>query len=692
MPDKLTNATSGTINVSQGSVVTLQTAGTYVPSNIELTMNVATATPAFDGGALNNKGATAEFTNITTSSTNNGISILAKGTAGRAAVQYNGAVAGWVSVADDTVASAAVSASTWNGTTYYVTGITVPVDKPFSVTTQADTALDSTSDLTITNAANRKVVIANSGTTVATSGSNSTGNVQVAAYATGTSSTVEDTQTVVENGVWKTYSKNPTSSAQGPFYGKTSITAVSQTNLSAANIKSGTTVTVKGGSNNIYNVTGTFTSDGTITAADVATGKIAYSQGQQIVGEMPSNGTLTGTITTQNGTYTIPGGHTSGGTITATFPETSVSTPDSTKNSTSKVVTRADASWGTGYITSGTLDAATFAAEGTSGVTYIDLSDGLDSSSNNIIPEIPTGGYLYINKGYVDNFKISLARLLPDASAVNNLTGAYILSGHSAYDNAGNLIVGTISSKAAATYYPSTSDQTIASGQYLSGAQTIKAVTTTNVTAANIKYGVTAEVGDASDSDRVASVTGTFTATPSGKTAVTAAAMRSGYSGFINGQQVDGTMPDISVTTGITNSGMSTYFTEGSSSSNSVTLTPTYTNSTAGYLAAHSTAQSGTAQYYTIKTATFTGDGGNVALVADTTSNSIYQSAQNNGNVSVESSAPTVASGYLYIKVTGSGTAKASAAGWVEANGATATGSTTKYIKILAYDGSYTVT
>lgn len=692
MPDKLTNATSGTINVSQGSVVTLQTAGTYVPSNIELTMNVATASPVFDGGALNNKGATATFTNITTSSTNNGISILAKGTAGRTAVQYNGAVDGWVSVVDDTVASAAISASTWNGTTYYVTGINVPVDKPFSITSEADTALDSTSDISVTAAANRKVVVANSGTVVTTSGSNSIGNVQVAAYATATSSSIEDTQTVVENGVWKTYSKEPTSSAQGPFYGKTSIAAVSQTNLSAANIKYGTTVTVKGGSTNIYSVAGSFTSDGNISAADVATGKIAYSQGQKIVGEMPSNGTLEATITTQGGTYTIPAGHTSGGTVTASLPTTSVSTPDSSKNATSKIVTRADASWGTGYITSGTIDAATFAAEASSGVTYIDLSDGLDSSSNNIIPEIPTGGYLYINKGYVDNFKISLARLLPDASAVNNLTGAYILSGHSAYDNAGNLIVGTISSKTAATYYPSSSDQTIASGQYLSGTQTIKAVTTTNITAANIKYGVTAEVGDASDSDRVTAVTGTFTATPTGKTAVTAAAMRSGYSGFINGQQVDGTMPDTTVTTAISNSGMSTYFTEGSAGSNSVTLTPTYTNSTAGYLAAHTSAQSGTAEYYTIKTATFAGDGGNVALVADTTSNSIYQSAQNTGNVSVETSAPTTSSGYLYIKVTGSGTAKASAAGWIEANGATATGSTTKYIKILAYDGSYTVT
>ena len=557
MADKLTNATSGTINVSQGSVITLQTAGTYVPSDIELTMNVAAANPSFDGGGLTNKGATAEFTNVTTSNTNNGIAVLAKGSAGRAAVQYNGAVEGWVSKADDTVASATLDTATWDGTTYYITGVTVPVDKGFSVTTQADTALDSVSDLTIINATNRRAMITNSGTVVATSSANNSGNVQVSAYASGTASTADDTQTIVENGVWKTNTLNPTASAQGPVYGKTSITAVSQTNLTAANIKSGTTVTVKGGANNIYSVAGTFTSDGDITAADVATGKIAYSNGERIVGTMPSNGTLTSTITTQNGTYTIPAGHTSGGTVTATLPETSVSTPDSTKNATSKVVTRADASWGSGYITSGSIDAATFTNEGTNGVTYIDLSDGLDGSNNNIIPEIPSGGYLYINKGYVDNFKISLSRLIPDASAVTNLAGNYILSGHSAYDNEGNLVVGTITSKAAATYYPSSTDQTIAASQYLSGAQTIKAVKLTNLNAANIKYNVQVEVGDSIDSDRVTSVTGTFTATPSGKNALTADALRSGYSGFINGAQVDGTMADTTVSTAISNSNIS---------------------------------------------------------------------------------------------------------------------------------------
>lgn len=53
-----------------------------------------------------------------------------------------------------------------------------------------------------------------------------------------------------------------------------------------------------------------------------------------------------------------------------------------------------------------------------------------------------------------------------------------ILSGKTAYSG-GSKITGTISSKGAQTYSPSTSAQTISSGQYLSGTQTISAVTGT---------------------------------------------------------------------------------------------------------------------------------------------------------------------------------------------------------------------
>ena len=64
---------------------------------------------------------------------------------------------------------------------------------------------------------------------------------------------------------------------------------------------------------------------------------------------------------------------------------------------------------------------------------------------------------------------------------------ADILSGKKAYV-AGSLVTGNIQSKSAATYTPTTSDQTIAADQYLSGAQTVKG--DANLVAGNIKQGV----------------------------------------------------------------------------------------------------------------------------------------------------------------------------------------------------------
>lgn len=66
-------------------------------------------------------------------------------------------------------------------------------------------------------------------------------------------------------------------------------------------------------------------------------------------------------------------------------------------------------------------------------------------------------------------------------------TASDILSGKTAYVD-GSKVTGTISSKSAATYTPGTSDQTISSGQYLAGTQTIKG--DANLVAENIKKGV----------------------------------------------------------------------------------------------------------------------------------------------------------------------------------------------------------
>ncbi len=73
----------------------------------------------------------------------------------------------------------------------------------------------------------------------------------------------------------------------------------------------------------------------------------------------------------------------------------------------------------------------------------------------------------------------------------------------------GTYVGSQVPTQAAQTIHPSTSAQTIASGKYLTGDQTIEAVTTTNLTAANIKSGVVVKVGSATDDDSVLSLTGT---------------------------------------------------------------------------------------------------------------------------------------------------------------------------------------
>ena len=213
----LAQANSGTVTIS---------ASGNTSCNGKTTVSVPSAAPAFDGGTLSG-GSTATGTNVTLSTTDNGMKIQTAYTAASTAVLYNGAVNGWVTKDDNAEALAAQSKSSTNGTAYYVTAVTMPKDKGFTVTTTADTALDTTSDLDVTNNAYRRVditnkangtvLVANSGNSTVTSGSATAGNLTVSAY--NASGTAENNKSIVSAGKWVATSV----SASGTYYGRVTV-------------------------------------------------------------------------------------------------------------------------------------------------------------------------------------------------------------------------------------------------------------------------------------------------------------------------------------------------------------------------------------------------------------------------------------------------------------------------------------
>ena len=90
-----------------------------------------------------------------------------------------------------------------------------------------------------------------------------------------------------------------------------------------------------------------------------------------------------------------------------------------------------------------------------------------------------------------------------------------VSAGYVSAGTAGNITVSgsateQLTAKAAASILPSSADQTIAAGQYLTGAQTVKAVTVKNLLAGYIAKDIVVEVGCEDDSDSVTAVTGTL--------------------------------------------------------------------------------------------------------------------------------------------------------------------------------------
>lgn len=188
-----------------------------------------------------------------------------------------------------------------------------------------------------------------------------------------------------------------------------------------------------------------------------------------------TKGTVSSNSVTVTPSVTNTAGYISGGTHTGTAVTVSASelvsgTKNITASGTTDVTNYASASVAAGSVTAPSTISGTSATVST-GMNTLTLTKIVS-----VTPSVTTAGY--ISSGTAGNSSVSLTA--------------------------------SVTTQAAQTIHPSTSDQSIAASRYLTGAQTIKAVTMTNLTADNIKSGVTVKIGDSTDDDCVASVTGTY--------------------------------------------------------------------------------------------------------------------------------------------------------------------------------------
>lgn len=255
----------------------------------------------------------------------------------------------------------------------------------------------------------------------------------------------------------------------------------------------------------------TNTSTDTVSAATLVKGQTAHnSSGNKITGTMPELNYLTynnTSITDSNNYFNFQSSIYGGDDYyyvkgkNATIVDVSISKGTFGDATAANVLKGKYFSSVEGISLTGTMPDATFANSASSGTTYTDVSSSA--------PVLVSNDYLYINKGYTDNVKISLAKLVPDgASDVASIKNG-MLQSVSAYDNDGKLVAGNIASKTTEVFYPSTQTQTIDAGKYLSGDQIIFAVATSGLAAENIIKGATIKVGDSDNASRIASITGT---------------------------------------------------------------------------------------------------------------------------------------------------------------------------------------
>lgn len=258
-------------------------------------------------------------------------------------------------------------------------------------------------------------------------------------------------------------------------------------------------------------------------------------------------------MTTSGGTVTAPSGYyesssTKGvangsATAPASISGTSATVTAGTNTLTLSKTVSVTPSVTAGYVSSGTAgntDVSLTASVNTRSSSDLTVSGGTvtapagyygSSASKSVASGSATGpSSLSATSATVTTGTNTLTLTKTGVTTTPTVTAGYV--GSATASTATVALTASVTTQAAQTIHPSSSDQTIASGRYLTGTQTIKAVTTTNLTADNIKNGVTVQIGDSTDSDCVTSITGTYSGGSSKNIQVNSGSASIHYNGY----------------------------------------------------------------------------------------------------------------------------------------------------------------
>lgn len=412
-----------------------------------------------------------------------------------------------------------------------VSGATVTAPSGFygsDVSASVDSMTLPTSASTSSNGGTRKATIGRSTSTqyinIPAGYNDAKAYYQISAVANGSAATPATTITA-----------NPTISVgeDGLITATTSASKSITPTVSAGYVSSGTagTVSVNGSNTSQLTVqpettiTPTETEQTAVEAGKFTTGAVKVGAISSTYVGSGINQNDSDDLTVSGATVTAPAGYYSTS-ASKTVASGTVGTPTASKGTVSNhsVSITPSVTNTTGYITGGTKSGtpvSVSASELVSGTLTIS-SSGTKDVTNYASASVAAGSAKTPATTVTANPSVSVNEnglITATASATKSITptvtAGYVSSGTSGTVTVSGSNTSQLATQAAQTIHPSTSDQTITSGQYLTGTQTIKKVVVSDsLNASNIKAGVTITIGDEDDADRIISVTGTYSVAP----------------------------------------------------------------------------------------------------------------------------------------------------------------------------------